>query len=356
MNKSLTVFCAAALFAAGAFADDDEDTSVATSDEAATEESTEDASAKKDDYKWFFTLPLCRRVQGRGEVQKPGESEWQKIEEGRFYPLGSSFRASPDKSSIVISFGKTCSVTIENGSWFSTRQQALSEQSRTIVLKGGDVKVTLPGNLKLGLFNVTTPGFTVCNMCGESNFSYAEKGDGFEVDVRCVTGQLAVNGRHYQIPKMTAADVLRVRTTHDELETILYGKSGDYIVKLDRGSWFAPETQDDGTIKDSVQTGALDWHLSVDTRVQINRGVPSVGERMSVSMMTFDTTGAMKNHFAFAEKRPEVNTGELIPRSRATDADAAKSAAEATTEAAAESETVAAEAEEEEESTTDSDL
>lgn len=354
MNKSLTVFCAAALFAAGAFADDDEDTSVVTSDEAATEESTEDASAKKDDYKWFFTLPLCRRVQGRGEVQKPGESEWQKIEEGRFYPLGSSFRASPEKSLIVISFGKSCSVTIENGSVFSTRQQALSEPSRTVILKGGDIKVVLPGNLKAGLFNVTTPGLTVCNMCGESKFTYTDKGDGFEVDIRCVTGEFAINGRHYQIPKMSAADVLRVRTTHDELETILYGKSGDYIVKLDKGSWFAPETQDDGTVKDTVQTGALDWHLSVDTRVQINRGVPSVGERMSVSMMTFDTTGAMKNHFAFAEKRPEVNTGELIPRPRATDADAAKSAAEATTEAAAEAETVAAE--EEETTPTDSDL
>lgn len=351
MNKSLMVFCAAALFAAGAFADDDEDTSVVTSDEAAAEE-----SAAKDDYKWFFTLPLCRRVQGRGEVQKPGESEWQKIEEGRFYPLGSSFRASPEKSLIVISFGKTCSVTIEDGSVFSTRQQALSEPSRTVILKGGDISVALPGNLKHGLFNVTTPGFTVCNMCGESKFSYADKGDGFEVDVRCVTGELAVNGRHYQIPKMTAADVLRVRTTHDELETILYGKSGDYIVKLDKGSWLAPETQDDGTIKDVVQTGSLDWHLSVDTRVQINRGVPSIGERMSVSMMTFDTTGAMKNHFAFAEKRPEVNTGELIPRQQADGSDAAKSAADVTTEAAAETETLAVEVEDEEASETDTDF
>ena len=325
MNVRLSLACVAALVAAGAYAEAPDDVAAAA------------AAVKKqqqDDTRWYFTLPLCRRVDGSGEVLKHGETEWQPVEEGRFYPLGSAFRASTANSTVVIAFGKECMVTVENGSGFASCAQKLGEKSRRIVLTGGEVLVSLPNNLKDGLFSVETPGFSVSNMAGDSRFAYADKGDGIEADVRCITGQLKVEGRHFEVPAMRAADVMRVRCSHDNLETILYGKSGDYVVNLDRGQMVVSEVQDDGSVKDTIDSSKLEWHLSVSTRVQINRAVASVGERMSVTMMTFDSSGAMKNHFAFAESRPEVNTGELVVNAGGGE-EVAKRAAEVTTEAAA---------------------
>ena len=64
--------------------------------------------------------------------------------------------------------------------------------------------------------------------------------------------------------------------------------------------------------------------------------MPSVGERMSVTMMTFDSAGTMQNHFAFAEGRAEVNTGELVVKAVEED-DVSKRASEVTQEAVPES-------------------
>jgi len=332
MNMKFSLACVAAALAAGALAEEEAEPVV--SDDVAEATAAVEQQKKQDEPKWLFTLPLCRRVHGGGEVLRPGDAEWQPIEEGRFYPLGSSYRAAQKDGLVTVAFGKACMVTVENGASFSTLPQKLGERSRTVVLTGGDVVVSLPTDLKPGYFSVTTPGFAVRDMAGDSKFAYADKGDGYEAEIRCVTGSLAVEGRNFKIPAMRAADVLRVRTSHDNLETILYGKSGDYVVKLDRGQMIVSEVQDDGTVKDTVEQSTLDWHLSVSTRVQINRAVPAVGEHMSVTMMTFDSAGAMKNNFAFSEGRPEINTGELVAKPK-ENADVAKRAAEVTTEAAA---------------------
>ena len=300
--------------------------------------------AEKDEGQVFFTLPVCRRIQVGAEVLKPGSSVWVAAEEGRFYPLGTAYRAAPD-GSLAIAFGKECEVKVENGASFATRPQKLGDKSRTIALTGGEVEVSLPGSLKPDSFFITAPNLTVCNPAGDSKYSFADTGDGYDATIRCVTGSLEVKGRHFTVPAMHAADAFRIRSSHDDLETVLFGKSGDYVARLDRGLVTRSEVQDDGTFKDVTAPGTLDWHLSVSTRVQINRAVPTIGERMSVTMMTFDSAGTMKNHFAFAEGCAEVNTGELIHNPTEAD-DVSKSAAAATTESAA--------AETEEESAEDS--
>lgn len=298
---------------------------------------------KKTPEKWFFTLPLCRRVDGGGEVRRPNDSTWSPIEEGRFYPLGSSYRAAKE-GTLVIAFGKECTATIADGASFSTRLQGLDKSVRTLILTGGEVSLSLSGNLPQGLFQVTTPAFTVVNPAGESKYVYRARPDGFEADIRCTTGSLEVEGRHFRIPLMNAADALTIRSEHDNLETFLYGRSGDFVTKLDRGLVMRDAVQDDGSIKQVTEPSVLDWTMSVATRVRISRALPSIGSRMSVTMMTFDSAGEMKNNFAFAEGRAEVNTGELIARPKGDREDLAKRAAEVTNEAAAE-ETTEAEAE-----------
>lgn len=284
----------------------------------------------KDDVKWFFTLPVCRTIQGEAFVKKPNASTWEQAEEGRFYPLGSSFRAGKG-GEITVAFGKEVLVTAANNSSFATRAQPLSVKSRTIALTGGEVLVKLPGTLKSGLFVVTTSAFTVKGMVGESKFVYTDMNDGFDATVRCITGSMDVEGRHFKIPMMHAADEFRMRSSHDDLETVIYGKSGDYVIDLDRGVVARTIVQDDGSLKDTFASEVLEWHLSVGTRVQINRAIPAIGERLSVTMMTFNPAGDMCNHFAFAEGCGSVNTGELVQHTQEEE-DSTKSAASATTD------------------------
>ena len=285
--------------------------------------------------KWFFTLPLCRRVDGGGEVRRPNASTWEAIEEGNFYPLGSSYRAAKG-GTVVVAFGKECAATISDGASFATRLQGLDTPMRTLILTGGEVSLSLSGNLPQGLFQITTPAFTVINPAGDSKYDYRARPDGFEADIRCTTGSLEVEGRHFKIPLMNAADALTIRSEHDNLETFLYGRSGDFITKLDRGLILRDAIQDDGSIKRVTEASSLDWMMSVATRVRISRALPAIGSRMSVTMMTFDSAGEMKNNFAFSEGRAEVNTGELIARPKGDREDIAKRAAEVTNEAAAE--------------------
>jgi len=193
---------------------------------------------------------------------------------------------------------------------------------------------------------VTAPGFTARDLVGESIYTYSGTGDGDEAVIRCVTGTLAVEGRHFRIAAMHAANELKVRTSQDLLFTGLYGTSGDYVVTLDQGVVAVPDPET-GAVKNDEPK--LDWHLSPRTAVRIHRAVPTIGERMSVTVMTFDETDALVNRCTFAEGRAELNTGEQGEKALAAREENAKRAVEnadaVTTESAAE-ETSAEEAKE----------
>ena len=301
--------------------------------------------------KAFTTLPLCRRIEGAVSVKKPG-GEWQKAEEGRFYPFGSSYRAEKD-GALDLAFGSGSIATITDGSEFGTRSQELGVRTRTIVLVRGTITLKLPDNLPTGSFFLTAPGFTIKNPAGASVITYADKGDGDEATVLCRTGSLGIEGRHFDIPTMRAADAVRIRTSRDHLVTTLYGTSGNYVVNIDQGMCTRQEFDDDGRQKDIVEKGTLAWHLSPQTKVRIDRAVPAIGERMSVHTMTFDAAGVLQNERAFSEGRAEVNSGELVmKKSKADGEELAKRAAEVTeTTAAADTEDAPAEETKTEEST-----
>ena len=101
--------------------------------------------------KAFTTLPLCRRVEGRASVRKPG-GDWIEAEEGKFYPFGTAYRAEKD-GIMVIAFGSGSMVTIANGASFGTRAQKIGVVSRTIILQNGTVDLKLPDNLPEGAFS-----------------------------------------------------------------------------------------------------------------------------------------------------------------------------------------------------------
>lgn len=326
-----TLVCAAAVLSAAALRAEESEAAESAGEASAEATGADEligsiAAPKSKQEKYFHIMPLCRLLEGTGEVKSPSGSAWEPLEEGRFYPLGCAFRTTGEDSRLTIQFGAECEVEIAGVASFGTLPQALDVKSRTLLLQSGTIDLKLPRNLPEGLFVVTSPGFTIVNPAGESRYTYERTGDGDLAVVRCVTGGLSVKGRHFLVPVMRAANELKIRMSRDYLFTGLYGTSGDFIVKLDQGKLSTVDP-----VSGAVQTSEkiLDWRLSPQTAVRIHRAKPAIGERMSVSVMTFDETGALRNRCAFAEGRSEVNTGEQGIVAQEAKDDLAKKAAEA---------------------------
>ena len=310
----------------------EEDESISSDDEESASGTTAGEKAKEKSVKVsldkpFTLMPLCRLLEGEGEVRRPGAKEWMPIEEGRFYPLGCAYRTIGRDSRMSIQFGEGSEVSVSGSSSFSTFPQKIGDKSRAIALESGAITIKLPRGLGSGMFSVSAPGFTVENLSGDSRYTYRKTGDGDEAVVRCITGAMSIKGRHFDISRMTVANEIRIRTSQDNLFTGLFGISGDVIVKLDQG---LVAVQDFETKEFRDEPQFLDWHLSPKTAVRIHRAMPEIGERMSVTVMTFDTNEELQNRCSFSEGRSGVNTGEegagvLAKR----DQDAAKKAAEA---------------------------
>ena len=124
-----------------------------------------------------------------------------------------------------------------------------------------------------------------------------------------MTGAMAVEGSHYKIARMRAANQVRIRTTKDNLFTSLRGESGDYVVTLDQGL-VQDKNFETGEVRDVPKL--LDFSLSPQCAVKIFRRKAAVAGRMIVSIMTFNPAGDILNRCAFAENRANVNTGELV--------------------------------------------
>lgn len=351
MNISIrTLTCVAALAAfVPAFAQDEEE-----SDETAEETSSEatpapDGSLKPDeqhisqiDQRIFTVLPFCKRLEGRAEVRLPGKDEWTKVEEGRFFPLGSSFRTLTAESRFDLAFGREVMVSVVGLASFGTRLQGLEVESRAISLDSGVIELKLPLNFPEGKFMVSAPGFTVENLAGVSRYAYSKNGDGDTALVRCVSGVMMVKGRHFTIPAMHAANELEIRTSQDVLFTGLFGKSGDYMCHIDTG---VMEEMDWEQQKNVIVEKSLDWKISPRTAVRIHRKVPEIGKNLAVNVLTFDSNGELKNRWTFTEGRHEVNTGDQGPATKADRARAAKAIQEAAA-AAVETTTTSEETEE----------
>ena len=335
------VFCAFAQEATG------EATSSETAPEAektadgATSAATPAVQPGKD----FRFLPLMRLTEVRGgnvEISSPDGGGWSAAVQGRYYPFGSDVRLSGDGSAEAfarLEIGAKAAITLSGNSSFATRKIEIGEKTRTVLLKYGVVGLDLPRSLKDGLLTVTTPDFVCLNLAGESKFECTESADGREVVVRVVTGSLSLEGRHYKIVRMGAANQVRVCTSPDALLTSLRGESGDYKVSLDCGvrSELDPET---GNSKDVPQT--IEYGLSPKCAVKIWRKVSEKAAggsgRMAVAVQTFDAQGRDKNFRTFFEARANINSGELI----APPKDTAKEEAEKTESAATDVEEVSA--------------
>lgn len=294
--------------------------------------------------KFFYVLPLVKRLEGSAMVREVGTEDWVTVEEGRHYQLGSSFRTEDDASKLVVALGRDCLVTVsKERSEFETKFEEVADRmkSRTVRLIRGKVDLRLPLNLPAGKVSVSSHGFEAKDLAGESRFFLEQMPDnGDRVYVKCISGVMKLVGRHFEFPAMRVASVVCIRTTSSGLFTGLYGMAGDSVVKLDQGVF---QKKDFETNEVHEESKTLDWKLSPKTAVRIHRRKTGLSDRMGVTVMTFTAEGKLKNRCAFAEGLYCLNTGEQGPTTKAEKEEIAKKAAQAA-EAAQAGETITEEA------------
>ena len=316
MNRALTGFCVCATAFGAAFVLPAQEENAGG--EAKTEEVVEGldpalvkAATAKPAAKHFHSLVRLSRADGEVFVRLPRQENFAAVVEGKFYPNGSMFRVSGASSSAELEFGKDAVLKVAGDAEFGTREAEYGAQPRTVTLVRGALTVSLPRTLPTGLFSVAYPNFTAKDMAGESRHELTPSGDGDEAVVHVITGMLTLEGPHYTVARMSAADRVRIRTTGDALFTSLRGEAGDYKVSLDQG---VTTYRDPISGAVSNQTRRLDFSLTPQCAIKIFRKRSQVGGRMVVSVMTFDPAGEMRNRFTFAEGVASVNFGEEIVR------------------------------------------
>lgn len=277
--------------------------------------------------KIFSALPFCRTLEGKAEVLKPTSKAWESVTEGRYYPLGSCFRTYKESDHLKLQFGQGAYAEIRGAASFGTAVQMIGEQVRTVSLIEGTVDIRVPNNFPEGAFSVTSKGFAARNLAGESRYVYEKQPDGAKITIRCVTGNLDVEGMHFKASRLKAANEIQLRTANEALFTAIYGISGDINLTLDQGT-IKEKNYETGETK--LVEKKLEWKLSPLTAVRIHRALPNIGHKMAVTVMTFDATGNLANRCAFTEGLYEVNSGELCISKKVDNEDFAKRASEAT--------------------------
>ena len=310
MNKVLTCFCACAtVLCAPCAASAQGESAEGTAENV--EQSLENAAASKSVARHFHSLVKLAYANDNVLVKVPRQDGFKPAVEGKFYPNGSVFRVSAASEPAVFEFGPEAFVKVAGNAEFGTREVAYGENTRAITMVSGSVTVSLPLTMPTGLFTVAYPNFTVKNLAGESNHELTPSGDGDEAVVHVITGMLALDGSHYKVTRMSAADRVRIRTTGEALFTSLRGEAGDYKVTLDQGlvTYRDPVT---GETKDQLRS--LEYSLTPQCAIKIFRKCSQVGGRMAVSVMTFDAAGEMRNRYTFAEGTAKINFGEEVVR------------------------------------------
>lgn len=310
MNRILTCFCACAtVLCAPCVVSAQEEGAEGSSENV--EQSLAKAAASKPAARHFHALVKLAYASDNVSVKLPRQEGFKPAVEGKFYPNGSVFRVSAASEPAVFEFGPEAFVKVAGNAEFGTREVPVGENVRTVTMVSGSVSVSLPRTMPTGLFTVAYPNFTAKDLAGESVHELVPSGDGDEAVVHVITGMLALDGAHYKVARMSAADRVRIRTTGEALFTSLRGEAGDYKVALDKGlvTYRDPVT---GETKDQVRS--LDYSLTPQCAIKIFRKRSQVGGRMAVSVMTFDAAGEMRNRYTFAEGTAKINFGEEVVR------------------------------------------
>lgn len=156
---------------------------------------------------------------------------------------------------------------------------------------------------------VAAPHFMLKNMNGNSWIDYTPNGASDTTVVHLVTGLMGAEGSHWSIAQMRAGDELAIATNDDDAFSTISSNSGIYSMVLDQG---VRRDKDFDTNEYKETDVKYTFEMAPKCKVKIWRRRPAPGANMVVSTMAIDANGAIKSRRVFAEKRYNINSGELV--------------------------------------------
>ncbi|MFA7173676.1 MAG: hypothetical protein WC340_09715 [Kiritimatiellia bacterium] len=241
----------------------------------------------------FANLIRVVNIQGACDVNNPDLGTFQPAKHNKAYPMGSIFRTAANSSCILVFSAEDNAALSENTELTVTACKENCE-SLTLKLISGSVKTTLRDNLADGTFFVRTPHTVVKNVSGRGAYSLTTEDTSEVFRLSTITGTAKIEGAHYTIPTLQAANKLTIITAPDRSFTSLTAVSGDFIIELPTGS-----------------EEPIIYSMSPQAVVKIWRENAPVGGRAIISTLVVSPTGLARHRFAYAEGRTILKTGEL---------------------------------------------
>ncbi len=241
-------------------------------------------------------MPMVRLVQVRGtcDAQHPDVGAYSAAIENKVYPLGTRFRTGPQSTAILVFSAQESALLMGNT---EVCAEAFDKQpnNRVLRLVAGVVKTSLRENLPEGSFSVSTPNALFKNVEGRGEYSLSADAVTETLQIATITGAARIEGPHYHIPALRAANTVNIQTSIDRSFSRLTSVSGDFVIVLSKG-----------------EEEPVSYGMSPKAVVKIWRENAPVGGRPVIATLVVSPTGIAKHRFAYAEGRSGVATGELI--------------------------------------------
>ena len=252
----------------------------------------------------FANLVRVANIQGTCEVNNPDVGMFKPVKHNRAYPMGSTFRTGPGGTCFLV-FSPEDSAEITPGT--EVMISGVTTNSKTchilnMKLINGTVKTALRDNLKGSLFNINTPNAEVKGMTGRGEYTMSAEGENEVFQAATVTGSSSIEGPHYTIPALQAANTVNILTAPNRSFSRLTSVSGDFSIILPNGT------------EEPVNFG-----MSPKAVVKIWRRNAPVGGRTIISTLVVSPTGMARHRFAYAEGRSILQTGELVENEDTTE-------------------------------------
>jgi hypothetical protein len=242
----------------------------------------------------FSNLVRAVNIQGTCEVNNPDLGQFTTVKHNKAYPMGSIYRTGPGSSCILL-FSAEDSAVVEENSEIMVTAGENNDQNLTLKLIAGEVKTTLRDNLPAGSFSINTPNCEILNMSGRGSYSRTMESENEVLKASTITGTARVEGPHYTIPALQAANKVNITTAPNRSFSHLTSISGDFAIELSNGN-------DEPVI----------FSMSPKAVVKIWRENAPVGGRTIISTLVVSPTGMARHRFAYAEGRQNLKTGELV--------------------------------------------
>ncbi|MDA3926721.1 MAG: hypothetical protein PF904_18705 [Kiritimatiellae bacterium] len=242
----------------------------------------------------FANLVRVINIQGICEVNNPDLGEFKQAKHNKAYPMGSIFRTGANSKCILIFSAADSAIVTANSELMVTACKKTC-QSLTLKLITGEIQTTLRDNLSDGSFSVNTPNCDIINISGRGSYTLGTEEGNEILKASTITGTARVEGPHYTIPALQAANKVNITTDPNRSFSRLTSVSGDFAIELSNGT-----------------EEPIIYKMSPKALVKIWRESAPVGGRTIVSTLVVSPTGMARHRFAYAEGRKVLKTGELV--------------------------------------------